>query len=192
MTGSEKIINMIKADGEAEIAAIKAEAKNKAAQIKKQAQMDAQAAAEKILDEANEKSALMLKSAQSSCELVKRNAMLLTRRNEIDKTISSALDLLYGQSDAEYFSTLISLASKLSGKSGVLCLNQKDLNRVPNDFADALLKVGVNATLSTEPCDIDGGFILKCADIEYRTDFKAILEEKREAVEDLINRELFK
>ncbi len=192
MTGSEKIINMIKADGEAEVAAIKAEAEDKASKIREQAQIDAETAAEKILAEAKEKSAQSVKNAESSSELVKRNAMLLSRRNEIDKTITAALDLLYSQSDSEYFKTLVHLASSLKGKSGILCLNQRDLNRVPDDFLDALCKVGVKATLDAEPCDIDGGFILKCADIEYCTDFKAILEEKREAVEDLINRELFK
>ena len=40
-------------------------------------------------------------------------------------------------------------------------------------------------------CDIESGFILKCGDIEENMDFSAILSEKRDAIEDFINQELF-
>ena len=50
----------------------------------------------------------------------------------------------------------------------------------------------VKAELSKTPCDIESGFILKCGDIEENMDFSAILSEKRDAIEDFINQELFK
>lgn len=46
-------------------------------------------------------------------------------------------------------------------------------------------------TVSGVPCAIDGGFLLQYGDVEINAAFSALAEEKREALEDLINRELF-
>ena len=68
--------------------------------------------------------------------------------------------------------------------SGVVLLNEKDMNRLPKNFLARLEECGVKAELSETPCDIESGFILKCGDIEENMDFSAILSEKRDAIED--------
>ena len=56
-----------------------------------------------------------------------------------------------------------------------------------------MAKSGITATLSNVPDDrIESGFVLKNGDIEDNMSFDAIIAEKREAIEDVINRELFK
>ena len=98
-----------------------------------------------------------------------------------------------GPGDLEdYFELIYTFAKKLNGMSGVVLLNKKDMNRLPKDFLARLEKCGVKAELSKTPCDIESGFILKCGDIEENMDFSAILSEKRDAIEDFINQELFK
>ena len=94
--------------------------------------------------------------------------------------------------DEDYFELIYTFAKKLNGMSGVVLLNEKDMNRLPKDFLARLEKCGVKAELSKTPCDIESGFILKCGDIEENMDFSAILSEKRDAIEDFINQELFK
>ena len=74
---------------------------------------------------------------------------------------------------------------------GVVYLNNKDLNRAPSDFVAQLKNVGLNASLSKDSIDIDGGFVLKNGDIEENMSFSAIISARRGEIEDLINRELF-
>lgn len=76
--------------------------------------------------------------------------------------------------------------------SGVVLLNENDINRLPKDFLARIEECGVKAELSKTPCDIESGFILKCGDIEENMDFSAILSEKRDAIEDFINQELLR
>ena len=72
-------------------------------------------------------------------------------------------------------------------------LNSRDIKRVPNDFEKKLAAAGIKAKLDKTPCDsIKSGFILKNGDIEDNMSFSSVIADKREAVEDLINRELFR
>ena len=70
-------------------------------------------------------------------------------------------------------------------------MNLKDLSRLPSDFKSQMKQSGVDVSVSETPAEISGGFILKCGDIEENMDFSAILDDKRDEIEDLINRELF-
>ena len=134
----------------------------------------------------------MQAASKSRCDLETRNAFLKRRREEIDKTYSEILNKMKNLPDEDYFELIYTFAKKLNGMSGVVLLNEKDMNRLPKDFLARLEKCGVKAELSKTPCDIESGFILKCGDIEENMDFSAILSEKRDAIEDFINQELFK
>lgn len=192
MTGSEKIISTIKADGDAEIAAIQSEADKRADAIMAEAAKTAQQEAAAVISDAEGKCKSIKASAKSAAELARRSALLIRRRSEIDKTISEVLSRLCSMDDAAYFDMLEQIARGFSGISGTVSMNERDLKRVPSDFTDRLKKIGVDATLSREPVNITGGFVLVSGEIEYRADFSALLEDKRDAVEDLINRELFR
>ena len=191
MTGSEKIIDCIRADGEAAVAAIRADADAQCRKIADNGKEKAQAEAESILESARQQCARMKKSAQSAAELYIKNALLMQRRKEIDNTLSTAVEKLCALPDGEYFDALVSVASAYGSVSGEIFLNERDLKRMPQDFASQLKAAGVDVSVSSTPVDIVGGFILKCGDIEYCADFGAIIEEKREELEDMINRELF-
>ena len=192
MTGTEKIIDRIRQDGEAEIAAKQAEADQKAARLLEQAEQEARARREEILAQGRQQADRLRKNALSACELAKRNAALLRRRQEIDKTVDALLATLCGLEDGVYFDRLITLASAYAGKKGSLWLNERDLARLPADFAARLKAVGVDAEISATPRAMAGGFILQCGEIEYCADFAAILEEKRDAIEDHIHQQLFR
>ena len=100
--------------------------------------------------------------------------------------------------DEAYFDRLLPvLGRSVQPGAGILRLNARDLARLPADFDSrlrALLKeAGVEGTITVSgvPCAIDGGFLLQYGDVEINAAFSALAEEKREALEDLINRELF-
>ena len=192
MNGGETIINRINADGDAAVAAIKAEADKANAAVLAEAEKEAQRRAQAIADKTAQKCAQSKTASKSRCDLAVRSALLRQRRSEIDKTVDMLLDYLTNLDDSAYFDALYQLAAQLRGKSGVLSLNQKDLNRLPADFTDKVRAAGLEATVSDTPVDITGGFILKNGDIEENMDFRALISARRDEIEDFINRELFR
>ena len=192
MSSGDKILNRISLDCDERISKIGAETDEKCAQIMAQAKLDADKISAEIADRAQSKVKQMQAASKSRCDLETRNAFLKRRREEIDKTYSEILNKMKNLPDEDYFELIYTFAKKLSGMSGVVLLNKKDMNRLPKDFIARLEECGVKAELSKAPCDIESGFILKCGDIEENMDFSAILSEKRDIIEDFINQELFK
>lgn len=192
MSSGDKILNRISLDCDERISQIGAETDEKCAQIMAQAKLDADKISAEIADRAQSKVKQMQAASKSRCDLETRNAFLKRRREEIDKTYSEILNKMKNLPDEDYFELIYTFAKKLNGMSGVVLLNEKDMNRLPKDFLARLEECGVKAELSKMPCDIESGFILKCGDIEENMDFSAILSEKRDAIEDFINQELFK
>ena len=192
MSSGDKILNRISLDCDERISKINAETDEKCAQIMAQAKLDADKISAEIADKAQSKVKQMQAASKSRCDLETRNAFLKRRREEIDKTYSEILNKMENLPDEDYFELIYTFAKKLSGMSGVVLLNKKDMNRLPKNFLARLEECGVKAELSKAPCDIESGFILKCGDIEENMDFSAILSEKRDAIEDFINQELFK
>lgn len=192
MSSGDKILNRISLDCDERISQIGAETDEKCAQIMAQAKLDADKISAEIADRAQSKVKQMQAASKSRCDLETRNAFLKRRREEIDKTYSEILNKMKNLPDEDYFELIYTFAKKLNGMSGVVLLNKKDMNRLPKDFLARLEKCGVKAELLKTPCDIESGFILKCGDIEENMDFSAILSEKRDAIEDFINQELFK
>lgn len=192
MSSGDKILNRISLDCDERISQIGAETDEKCAQIMAQAKLDADKISAEIADRAQSKVKQMQAASKSRCDLETRNAFLKRRREEIDKTYSEILNKMKNLPDEDYFELIYTFAKKLNGMSGVVLLNEKDMNRLPKNFLARLEKCGVKAELSKMPCDIESGFILKCGDIEENMDFSAILSEKRDAIEDFINQELFK
>jgi vacuolar-type H+-ATPase subunit E/Vma4 len=192
LSSGDKILNRISLDCDERISQIGAETDEKCAQIMAQAKLDADKISAEIADRAQSKVKQMQAASKSRCDLETRNAFLKRRREEIDKTYSEILNKMKNLPDEDYFELIYTFAKKLSGMSGVVLLNEKDMNRLPKDFLARLEECGVKAELSKMPCDIESGFILKCGDIEENMDFSAILSEKRDAIEDFINQELFK
>lgn len=192
MSSGDKILNRISLDCDERISQIGAETDEKCAQIMAQAKLDADKISAEITDRAQSKVKQMQAASKSRCDLETRNAFLKRRREEIDKTYSEILNKMKNLPDEDYFELIYTFAKKLNGMSGVVLLNEKDMNRLPKNFLARLEECGVKAELSKTPCDIESGFIHKCGDIEENMDFSAILSEKRDAIEDFINQELFK
>lgn len=192
MNGGEKILNRIKSDCDNNVDAILAKANEECKNIISQAEIQAKKSAKAISDKTEAKLEQIKKSSKSRAELEIRNQILKQRRIEIDKTIDELLNYLLNLSGEEYFSLIYKLASVLNGKSGVVYLNNKDLKRMPSDFVSNLKASGLNAEVSDNTADIIGGFILKNGDIEENMSFDALIMSKRDELEDMINRKLFK
>ena len=191
MNGGDIILNRIKTDCDEAVKVIRLEADKSRDAVMAEADKEAQSRV-KVIVEKNEKKIRQTKAAaQSRSELEIRNALLRQRRREIDKTTAQLLDYFLGLPDGEYFQAIYRLAAQLKGKSGEIMLNNKDLQRLPQDFEGKIREAGLDASVSSTPANILGGFVLKSGDIEENMDFRALINARRDEIEDLINRELF-
>lgn len=192
MNGGDKILSRIKADCDKVVSAIISESDSKCAEIISQAEIQAKKASESISEKTDAKVKQIENSSKSRCELEIRNSLLTQRRAEIDKTIDEVLNYLLSQNDSDYFSYIYKLAKTLNVKEGTVYLNKKDLDRLPGDFTDNFKKSGIDIKVGENAVDIVGGFILKNGKIEENMAFDAVIMSKRDVLEDIISRELFK
>ena len=191
MGSGDKILDSIRNDCDKNINAINSDCAKRCEEILSEGRAEAQKAASEAAAKAFQKASQLRAAAVSRAQLEQRNALLKRRRREIDITFDAIYDYLVNLDGENYYNIIYKLASKSSCKEGTILLNKKDLQSLPKNFEAELAKRGIKATVSKAPVDITGGFILKCGDIEENMSFSAILADKHDEIEDLINRELF-
>lgn len=190
MTSSEKILAEIRDGAQAEAEKIIADAENRAAEIIAAAKAEAETEAEKIKAEAEKKAELIINSGKSSAELLKRDTALKCRRELIEKALTAVTEAVMAYGDKDYFDFLLTLIKreKLCGK-GEVYLSAKDKNRDTAAFKSELNALDI--TLSDTFADINGGFILKYGDIQINGELSALIREKRDQLVDEVNKTLF-
>ena len=191
MTGKDKIIDHIRTDGENAVKLIKEQADAEVKEIALQGEKEAEQLSAQIIAAAEADCAKLRKNAESARASATKKALLNCRRQQIDATLQMAVDKLCNLPDDEYFEKILSLAKGYANLGGEIIFSAKDLDRLPADMQSKLAEMGVDSVISKQTMDIKGGFIIKNGDIEYSADFASIAEEKREQLEDMINRNLF-
>ncbi len=192
MSSGEKILSSIKKESEERIAAITEDADR----VYNEAIENAEKQAEEIRHSGEYRikvqSEKILKSYKSRAELERRNAILKTKRELIEKAYRHIHEYMLGLADKEYFELVAGLASSLGKTNGILYFNSRDLKRLPKDFKKTLCGGKAEIEISAVPDDgIDGGFILRNGDVEENMTFSAVLADRREEIEDMISKELF-
>ena len=189
MTASEKILSGI--TDEAKAKEITAEAEEKSRTLIDEAKAEAEKEADSIKAVAEKKAKLIRQTGESSAALVKRDAALKCKRELIDMALSFVTDTVNGFDDKKYFDFLLTIINreKLS-ENGLIMLCENDLKRDTADFKESVKKM--NLTLSKDPADINGGFILKYGDILINGEISALVHEKRDELIDAVSKELFK
>ncbi|MBQ8132856.1 MAG: V-type ATP synthase subunit E [Clostridia bacterium] len=193
MSSGEKILSSIRQESEERIAQITADADK----VYREAIETAEKQAEEIRHSGENKVRMqadqLRKAYQSREELERRNAVLKAKRSEIEKAVAHIHKYLLSMPDKEYFSYLAKLAAKLEHKDGELYFNARDLKRLPKEFGSEISALGITAKIAKQPdSSIDGGFILKNGKIEENMTFSALIADRREEIEDIISRELFR
>ncbi|MBE6608825.1 MAG: hypothetical protein E7633_09760 [Ruminococcaceae bacterium] len=216
MNSSEKITGRIlavaqsEADGillaaQKEADAINEEYKKKAAEIAANADSDAEVDAESIRSR-----------TVASAEKIKRNSLLEAKNAKINEAFEKARLKLIGLPDSDYEKMLsimlvstvknqlasekISLEQDTDGEISaceqyVVILSETDKKRVSaNMIKDASVLTsaeGKNLSVSDESASIDGGFILRCGEIEINCSIGLILSQLRDSLESDVYRILF-
>ena len=191
MTASEKILSGITDEAKAKADEITADAEKKAEALIDAAKTEAEKEALLIKANAEKKAELIRQTGKSSAALVRRDASLKCKRELIEKALDFVADTVNGFDDKDYFDLLLTVIKREKlAESGQIMLCSADLKRNMTDFKESLKDMGL--TLSEEPADIKGGFILKYGDILINGEISALVHEKRDALIDAVNKELFK
>ena len=192
MAGIDNIVNQILQEAAQKAEGLIAQGQEKAGEIAKQAQAEADKLKETSLQAARKGVKDLEERAKSQSALRRRQALLGAKQEIIDEIIDKAYKKLETQDDAEYFSMVAALAEKAARSGdGEICFNSEDLERIPADFAAKLDKIaaakGGSLKISKSPAKIRSGFILSYGGIEENCTLDAIFAEKKEALRDLVN-----
>ena len=186
MTGLEKILDRIKAESEASVNSIIAEAEEKCREIIKSAENQAEIAVSDCKNRAEEECRQLADRAKSSAEHIRAQNLLRSKRDIIDEVIIDAEKSLLGLSDREYFDVMAKLFEQNISGTGEIIFNEADKKRLPADFD---LK---GHKLSDKCGDFSGGFVLDYGDIEINCTVSALFEGAYEELSDTVNGILFR
>jgi V/A-type H+-transporting ATPase subunit E len=191
MAGIDNIKNEILQEAQTKAEGLKAEARKKADDILDAARKECEKTLAQAQKDADKECARIGERTESSIQMQQRSAVLTTRQAIIDEVIAKAKSQLKNAGSADYFNVIYKLLEKNVQKAdGTVCLSQKDLKRLPADFAKKAAaiaeKKGGKLTVSGKAADIADGFVLQYSGIDENCTFDALFAEKQELLRDKI------
>jgi len=184
MAGIDRIIETIAWDSAAKCDEILAAAKSQAEAIRAEAEAKAAQLNEAASAEARQRAELSIAAAGPRAAQTEKRILLQVKNEVIQQVITSALDRLRALPETQYFDLLTRLAAEHAQPGpGEMRLSQKDLDRLPADFAGRLGDI----TISPQPANISDGFILVYGDIEQNCTFDALVSARLDDMKDALH-----
>lgn len=185
MTGLEKIVEQIRQEAqsasEEKLAQTRKEAEQILAEEKKKREVSYDMAMKQI--EADTRQLLL--RGQSAADLEERKMILEAKLQIIQQIFEEAIDRMLHLSAKEYFTLLLHMVDRYAFKeNGILHLCQKDLDRMTDSFESELRNRQI--TISQEPVQVSGGFLLSYGEVEENCSFEELLAANREHLQDQI------
>lgn len=197
MAGIEKMTEAILADARSEADSIIAKA-NRAADSEKEKAFAALEEDKKKKAESLEKELSDYRVRAESARDLSRRRMILEKKQEIISRIVDRTRLSLHDADTDtYFSHIYKMFEKYCRpESGSMRLNDKDLGRMPSDFANRIESIaksrGGSITISKEAYPIEDGFVLVYGGTEENCTFRSLIESEKDNLQDEINRMLWR
>ena len=168
-----------------EIEKIQGRTRERIAEIGKKNQQEIQAAIKRIED-----------LSQLTTDQKNRRAKLEAKQEMIGKIVDESYRELLDMEKEEYLKLIFDMVEKFAlPKEGKIYFNRNDLNLIDDETAAKISEIakakGGNLTLAGEPKEIDRGFILTYGGIEENCTFKALMDSKKDELQDLIRNILF-
>ena len=196
MSGLDEILKIIdEQQKETEINIMRA-AEKRIQEINEDAMVKAERAYIDYIQRAKTESEHEFLTSCTSVDSTFRRKLLEYKVGCIDSAVEAAVDKLRKLPDKEYFEMILRLIKRhLRAETGVVSFSRKDLDRMPADLKDKLseeaAKAGGSINVSSEPADINDGFILNYGNISENCSFSAVVESERESVRDTAAKALF-
>ncbi len=219
MVGLEKITEKIIADAKARADEIIADAEQECRKIDAACELKKQQIEQKIESDAVKEGEGIKMRAKSGIAMNKRDSMLSLRANLIDQAFIEAQNQILNLDAEQYRGMLSSLLSKvicervqsendsirlygedISPAKYEVLMNKKDkdahgiaiiegarraiVGKIPSEILDKVV-------LSSKTVNIDGGFVIRCGDVELNCSVKTLVDGIRPALEAEVARVLF-
>lgn len=196
MSGLDKMKARILEEAEQSAGEILQKARADATAVIEAAGKEAEAGAAEAQKRAERGAAEDAKRTESSLDMKRKQAFLAAKQEMIREVTDAAYEKILNLDDEKYFELLEKMLEKhAAAREGRICFSEKDLNRIPEGFSGKIRTIaalrGGSLTISREPVDIDGGFVLVYGGIEENCTIKAVFESKKDELSDQINRLLF-
>jgi len=196
MAGIEAITNDILQEARDKASKMIEEAKAAAAKVEEEARSAGEQVTAQAQQKAKQEAEAYARRIESQIAMRRKQAVLKEKQDVIADVIAQAKDAMGQLSDDAYFETVLALvAEHAHAQDGEAAFSAADLKRMPKDFAaklqEAAKKAGGTLTLSDEPAQIEDGFILRYGGIEENCSVRALFEEKKEQLQDLVHGILF-
>ncbi|MGM0688571.1 MAG: V-type ATP synthase subunit E [Bacillota bacterium] len=197
--GADRIIRRILDDAGAKAETIKTEAVEKAEAVEAEAKQKAARRQEYLLEQARKEAEEQKRRIIGVAQLEARKELLTAKQELISEAFRESLDQLIDLDNNAYISIIRNMLLNLveTGTETVFC-SAADLERIPDSFwkdiNQELAGQGKKGelSLSKEPRDIRGGFILQAEGVELNCSFESLLAMKRDELEPEIASILFK
>lgn len=196
MSGLEKITSQILEEAKTSAAMKLETARKEADDILSKAKeacaaMEAEAAEKNVILKENYEGRI-----KSSAEQQRRTALLRAKQDMIAEVIEEAYVTLKQEDTESYFRTMEKiLKTYVLAEPGEIYFSAQDLARMSADFekriSAAAEEKGGSLVLSKEPKAIEDGFILVYGGIEENCTLKALLDAKKDELQDKVNEILF-
>ena len=188
MAGIDKIIETIARDSAAKRDEILTGAKEQAGAILADAMAKAAQSNETAVAEARQRAELRIASAGPRAAQNEKRVLLQMKNEVIGQAVASSLAKLKALPEAEYFDALTRLASVCAQEGpGEMRLSQKDLDRLPPEFAGRL----GNIAIAPQAADLADGFVLVYGDVEQNCTFDALVSARMDDIKDALHACLF-
>lgn len=196
MAGIEKITDQIIEEAKLSAASKVENARKEAEEIVEDARQECL----KMEAEASEKEEILRKNhesrVKSSADQQRKRALLQAKQEIIKEVIDEAYRELKSQDSDSYFRTIEKLVKTYAlPESGEVYFSEKDLLRMPENFSEKIEKAakerGGTLKLMKEARQIEDGFILVYGGIEENCTLRALLDAKKDQLQDQVNRILF-
>lgn len=200
MDGIERITEKIKADVQAEIDMLMAQAKTQADQIVADSKAKASALAQELAAHGKRAAAEREERMASVAQLDARKVVLSAKQTLLNQAFEKALDKLCTMEEEAYIELLANLLVKASRtQKEQVAFNQKDRTRVgkaavtqANDLLSKSSSQGsALLTLSEETRNIKGGFILIDGKVETNCAFETFVRLEKNSMSGEIAKLLF-
>ena len=174
MTGLEAILAHIEQEAQAEAQGLLDAAQTEAQATLERAQEEAQRRSQAILEEAQKGADAIRERAESAALLEKRDGLLRCKQQLIREALGQVCQELEQAPAQEYFSLLLELVGRWAQPGdGVLYLNARDLQRLPQGFQEELERIAPQGkiALSPQPRQLESGFVLAYGPVELDCTF---------------------
>lgn len=193
MNGIEKITRMIEADAQAEADRILNEAKEEAARITARYQAQAEAEAADLAAKGEKAAAEREERLVSVAQMEARKVQLAAKQEMVEKTYVRALEKLCAMPEEQYVAVLAGLLAQASSSGREEAVfSAEDREKAGRAAVERANNAsGKKLVLSGETRPIKGGFILKDQNVEVNCTFDTLVRLQKAETAGAVAKKLF-